>query len=75
MYKGVGTINGEGSYGFLLSAIDAKLTPSTDDDLFRIKIWDLNNGAGVVYDNKPGAGNEEDPTTVLGGGNIVIHTK
>ncbi|MFC1714589.1 hypothetical protein ACFL6S_13060 [Candidatus Poribacteria bacterium] len=30
MCKGDGTINGEGSYGFILSAIDAKLTPGTN---------------------------------------------
>jgi hypothetical protein len=39
-YKGVGTINGEGEYGFILTAIDADLTPSTDIDKFRIKIRD-----------------------------------
>jgi len=38
MYKGVGTINGSGEYGFILTAIDEKLTSSTDVDLFRIKI-------------------------------------
>ena len=38
MYKGTGTINGDGNCGFMLLAIDAKLTPSSDDNLFRIKI-------------------------------------
>lgn len=33
MYKGTGTINGEGNYGFMLTAIDEALTPSTDVDL------------------------------------------
>ena len=37
-YKGTGTINGKGNYGFMLTAIDEKLTLSTDVDLFRIKI-------------------------------------
>jgi hypothetical protein len=73
MYKGVGTINGEGNYGFLLSAIDEKLTPSTDVDLFRIKIWDKDNGDAVVYDNQIGAGDDAEPTTAIAGGSIVIH--
>jgi len=75
MYKGVGTINGIGSYKFQLSAIDADI--NADDahelDLFRIRIWDDN---GLVYDNKVGETDPNaDPTTVLVGGNIVIHTK
>ena len=43
MFKGTGTINGLGNYGFMLSAVDAAETPSTDTDLFRIKIWDKDN--------------------------------
>ena len=74
MYKGTGTINGEGNYGFMLSAIDAKLTPSTDVDLFRIKIWDKDTEE-IVYDNLLGADDDADPTTAIGGGNIVIHKK
>jgi hypothetical protein len=73
MYKGVGTINGAGSYGFMLSAIDEALTPSTDVDLFRIKIWDKDNGDVVVYDNQLGDADDADPTTAIGGGSIVIH--
>jgi len=72
MYKGTGTINGEGNYGFFLSAIDAAMTPSTDVDLFRIKIWDKASGE-VIYDNQMGASEDEEPTTQIGGGNIVIH--
>jgi hypothetical protein len=72
-YKGEGTINGTGNYGFMLSAIDEKLTPSTDVDLFRIKIWDKDNGDAIVYDNQMDAADDADPTTAIGGGNIVIH--
>ena len=61
------------AYGFMLSAIDEKLTSSTDIDLFRIKIWDKDNGDTIVYDNKMGADEDADPTTEIGGGNIVIH--
>ena len=74
-FKGTGTINGEGNYGFMISAIDAELTPSTDVDLFRIKIWDKDDGDFVVYDNQLEAEDDADPTTMLGGGSIVIHTK
>jgi hypothetical protein len=73
MFKGTGTINGGGTYGFLISAVDENLTPSTDVDLFRIKIWDKDNGDALVYDNQLGDADDADPTTQIGGGNIVIH--
>jgi hypothetical protein len=73
MFKGVGTINGEGDFGFLLSAIDADLAQNTEVDLFRIKIWDRANGDLVVYDNQMDVPEDDDPTTVIGGGSIVIH--
>jgi hypothetical protein len=64
--KGVGTINGQGNYGFLIFATDAESTAATGDlDSFRIQIWNRNNGDAVVYDN--GA---EQP---LSGGNIMVH--
>ena len=72
-YKGTGTINRSGNYGFMLSAIDEKLTPSTDVDLFRIKIWDKDAGDAIVYDNNMGDAEDDDPTTEIGGGSIVIH--
>jgi len=73
-YKGMGTINGEGNYGFMLSAVDAKLTPSIDVDKFRINIWDKDNGDVVVYDNQPGDTDDAELTTAIGGGAIVIHS-
>ena len=42
-------------------------------DKFRIKIWLGNQGNGVIYDNMMGVDDGADPTTVLGGGSIVIH--
>jgi len=72
-FKGEGTINGIGNYGFLLFSTDAELTPSTDDDLFRIKIWDKNLADAVVYDNEIGSDEDADPTTIIQGGSIVIH--
>ena len=71
MFKGLGTINGVGNYGFMLSAIDGDLR--NDVDKFRIKIWDKSNGDLVIYDNQLNAGEDAEPTTAIGGGNIVIH--
>jgi hypothetical protein len=69
-FKGTGTINGEGNYGFMISAIDGG-----DDgaDSFRIKIWDKDADDAVVYDNQLGDEDDDDPTTELGGGQIVVH--
>jgi PKD repeat protein len=72
-YKGSGTINGAGNYGFMLMVIDEELTPSTDTDIFRINIWDKDNGDAVVYDSQLGADEDAYPTTEIGGGSIVIH--
>lgn len=65
-FKGSGTINGKGNYGFIITV--------TDDcpDKFRIKIW--NNATGkIVYDNQIGSPDNANPNTVIGGGSIVIH--
>lgn len=72
MYKGTGVINGQGQYGFLLSALDGDAKKGVCDQ-FRIKIWDL--GAGrVIYDNQMGAADDALPATGLGGGSIVVHS-
>jgi PKD repeat protein len=65
MYKGSGTINGEGNYTFLLTCLDGK--KSGDADTFRIKIWyeDDNGDDVIVFDN----GND----TPLEAGQITIH--
>lgn len=74
-FKGTGTINGAGNYGFMVTATDEELTPNTDVDLFRITIWDKDNNDTVIYDNKMGESDDSDAGTELGGGNIVIHKK
>jgi predicted secreted protein len=66
-FKGSGTINGTGNYGFILTAIDGGKRP----DRLRMKIWNKANNA-VVYDNQFGAGDTADPTTVINGGSIMI---
>ena len=71
-FRGVGTVNGAGSYGFELTAIDGQVNGGGGVDKFRIKIWN-GNPSNVVYDNQMNAPNGADPTTALGGGSIVIH--
>ena len=61
MYKGTGTINGEGTYKFQIWAGDSV------QDTFRIKIWYEDGGEIVVYDN----GHDQ----AIGAGSIIIHTK
>jgi hypothetical protein len=72
-YKGTGTVNGAGNYGFMLTAIDGEINGGGGIDKFRIKIWDKNNGNAVIYDNQMGAGIDDNPSTALAGGSIVIH--
>ncbi|MBX3348790.1 MAG: hypothetical protein KF747_08570 [Nitrospira sp.] len=63
-FKGSGTINGLGEYGFLPTAKDSAITGGPPKDTFRIKIWDKGTGL-TVYDN-----GTDQP---IGGGSIVIH--
>lgn len=73
-YKGTGTINGVGNFGFLISAIDEAINGGGEVDKFRIKIWDKDNGDQIVYDNNLAEDADDvDPTTEIGGGSIVIH--
>lgn len=73
-YKGVGEVNGSGDYGFLLTVEDGQLNGRTDEDRFRIKIWDGGTDV-IVYDNAGGAPDDLDSADpqVLAGGSIVIH--
>lgn len=74
-YKGTGTINGDGEYKFMISAIDGDLKDVNGIDQFRIKIWteDEESVETVIYDNGEDTDGDE-KLTALGGGNIVIHT-
>ncbi len=74
-YKGEGTINGAGSYGFMLTAYDFG-EPGSGTDQVRMKIWDKATG-DVIYDNRLGSPEDVDqanPQTIEHG-NIVIHTR
>ena len=66
--RGAGTINGIGGFQFSLTSIDGN-QPGGGEDKLRIRIWDH---TGVIYDNQFNTPESDDPTTVLGGGNIVI---
>lgn len=71
-YKGSGTINGEGDYGFMLTAIDSQIQGGGGTDKFRIKIWDKATES-IIYDNQMEAADDADPAAAIGGGSIVIH--
>lgn len=75
MFKGTGTINGEGSYKFMISCVDGDLKGNGAKDTFRIRIWDEdgNGGETTIYDNQMGADMDAEATTTLGGGSIIIH--
>jgi dipeptidyl aminopeptidase/acylaminoacyl peptidase len=70
-FKGVGTVNGRGAYAFMVTTTDGGKGGGSADK-FRIKIWDQKTGA-TIYDNQLNASDTSDPTTVIGGGSIVIH--
>jgi hypothetical protein len=63
------TINGSGSYSFLLTAIDGQRPGGGGVDRFRLKV---RGPGGVIYDNQVGDGDDAAASTALGGG-IVIH--
>ena len=65
-FKGWGTVNGTGSYRFMLWAGDG--TGPDGEDTFRIKIWqETGGGETVVYDN-----GMDQP---IAGGSIKVHKK
>jgi probable HAF family extracellular repeat protein len=76
-YKGTGTINGRGSYQFMLTAVDGDLIAKGTADRFRIKIWhhdDSTNTDVTDYDNQLDstvAGSNQEGT-ILGGGSINV---
>jgi len=70
-FKGSGTINGAGTYGFLLMAIDGQVAGGAGTDRFRIKIWDTSSGL-IVYDNQMGKDAVGSDATELDG-SIIVH--
>ena len=77
-FKGVGTINGTGTYNFLITAIDGDLIAKGQSDKFRIKISERNpdgSDGRLVYDNQFGQSDTGDASTALSGGSIQIQAK
>jgi hypothetical protein len=70
-FKGNGTINSSGIFGFTLSAVDGDHPRGDGIDRFRLKIWDRDSG-GLIFDNDVATSGEE-ATTAIGAGSIVIH--
>jgi len=70
-YKGTGTVNQTTGYGFLLTATDGDACANKVQDKFRIKVWQLSNGA-IVYDNNVNAADTLDNAMDISGGSIVI---
>lgn len=73
-YKGSGTVNGSGDFGFLLTANDGAINGGGGEDRFRIKVWDKSTG-DVVYDNQAGEALDAAASQAIDGGSIVIHAK
>jgi hypothetical protein len=59
----------------MLTAIDGQVKGKDGSDKFRMKIWDKDNNDAIVYDNQMNTDDTADPTTVIGGGSIVIQAK
>jgi K(+)-stimulated pyrophosphate-energized sodium pump len=73
-FKGTGTINGAGSYAFMVTVVDEEGEGGSRIKKFRIKIWDKTTGR-VIYDNDLGYPDDILPTTEISGGRIDIHIK
>ena len=72
-YKGRGTVNGAGSYAFILTATDGDVPGGLGGDRFRLKVYDQNQGNAILYDNDLNAPDAAELTTSLGGGSVVVH--
>lgn len=72
-FKGTGTINGAGEFGFMLTARDGEAPGGGGVDRFRIKIWELTPTEDIVYDNELGSADDADAATAISGGSIVVH--
>ncbi|MBD0330689.1 MAG: PKD domain-containing protein [Thermoleophilia bacterium] len=74
--RGTGTVNGSGSYGFLLTVTDGQRPGGGGVDAVRLKIWRAADGT-VVYDNvlAPSATDDLDHAQPqpLADGSVVVH--
>jgi PKD repeat protein len=70
-FKGTATINRNGGYCFLLTAIDGRVNGGGGTDRLRLKVWDCATEA-IVFDNQIAASDDVVPTAITQG-RIVIH--
>ena len=71
--SGTGTVNGRGTFDFLLTVVDRKR--SGGPDRVRITIWNAGTNA-TLYDSGGGAASDdEDALTPLAGGDATIHER
>ena len=73
-YKGTGTINGAGAFGFLLTVNDGQQPGGGGVDKLRLKIWDTATNT-VIYDNASGSPDDIDVANPppIDSGSVVIH--
>lgn len=71
-FKGSGTINGSGDYGFMVNATDGQRNGGGGVDRLRMKIWVKSTGA-LVYDNQIGDADDSNASDAIEGGSVVIH--
>jgi hypothetical protein len=72
-YRGSGTVNGSGSYKFMVIVIDGDAIGGDGDDKFRIKIWADGSSSDLVYDNEFNVPENAEPNTIVRVGSIVIY--
>ncbi|WP_266205271.1 SBBP repeat-containing protein [Pontibacter kalidii] len=79
IWKGEGTLNGKGHYGFIASAADAGGRGVNDQgDGLRIRIWDLSRGNAIVFDNYQEGGEMLDMASVvppISRGQVLINNR
>jgi len=66
-YQGTGTVNGAGSFGFLVSAESG----GRGTGKLRIRTWNKATGA-ILYDSQPRAPIQSPPVTTITGGSILF---
>ena len=75
-YRGIGSVNGNGSYYFVVTVIDGDASGGDGIDYFRIVVYGegtTSPSGQALYDNEFGAALNAEASTALGGGSIVIH--
>lgn len=68
---GVGTLDGEGGYGFQVTALDSDAGGGEEIERFRLRIWELESGK-TVYESQPNADDDPEAAAPIDGGAIVV---